>query len=330
MRQDISNQGIERALARAVERSTPDIREKAASAPIVPLVVPDGIVPRQEERRRRAGWTRKAALAVCACLAVVLCLGLYSYFAPAAFIRIDVNPSLEIEANRYDRVLEVRPLNEEAEEVLGDMKLKHMDLDTAVNAIVGALVRQGWLDDGGTVTVWASGGSRDENLSIQRRIAGDIESLLDGRAQVVTPDDEEPEPVQSPAQAESPASPPAVSPAAPSIPPSAEPAISVPSPSAVPEDARVRAARNHISYGKQVFIDWLRERDPALDEAELAGMSLRALGALTEERGIDLRDLPDYDWEDSAEENIEEFVEEVNEKEEEWLEELEEALEGDD
>ncbi len=218
MRQDISNQGIERALARAVERSTPDIREKAASAPIVPLVVPDGIVPRQEERRRRAGWTRKAALAVCACLAVVLCLGLYSYFAPAAFIRIDVNPSLEIEANRYDRVLEVRPLNEEAEEVLGDMKLKHMDLDTAVNAIVGALVRQGWLDDGGTVTVWASGGSRDENLSIQRRIAGDIESLLDGRAQVVTPDDEEPEPVQSPAQAESPASPPAVSPAAPSFP----------------------------------------------------------------------------------------------------------------
>ena len=58
MRQDISNQGIERALARAVERSTPDIREKVASAPIVPLVVPDGIVPQQEERRE---WLLRAA-----------------------------------------------------------------------------------------------------------------------------------------------------------------------------------------------------------------------------------------------------------------------------
>ena len=121
-----------------------------------------------------------------------------------------------------------------------------------------------------------------------------------------------------------------MSPASPSIPVSTEPEIPAASPSAAPEDARVRAARNHISYGKQVFIDWLRERDPALDEAELAGMSLRALGALAEERGIDLRDLPDYDWEDSAEENIEEFVEEVNDKEEDRLEELEDALEEDD
>ena len=62
---------------------------------------------------------------------------------------LDVNPSIELTLNRSEKVLACTPVNEEAQAILADMDgggdLKGAKLDVAVNAIVGSLVRKGYL-----------------------------------------------------------------------------------------------------------------------------------------------------------------------------------------
>lgn len=65
-----------------------------------------------------------------------------------SIISLDVNPSLEITANKRDTVLEVRAVNADARAVLDGMELKGVNLQTAFNAIIGSMLRQGYLGSG--------------------------------------------------------------------------------------------------------------------------------------------------------------------------------------
>ena len=90
-----------------------------------------------------------------ACAALVLLgagggLAYHQSYAVASVVSLDVNPSIELKVNRAERVISCTALNTEAAAVLFDMNggadLKGTKLDVAVNAIVGALVREGYLD----------------------------------------------------------------------------------------------------------------------------------------------------------------------------------------
>ena len=70
--------------------------------------------------------------------------------AVASVVSLDVNPSIELKVSKSEKVLVCTPLNEDAKAILADMgdgaDLKGAKLDVAVNAIVGSLVRNGYLD----------------------------------------------------------------------------------------------------------------------------------------------------------------------------------------
>lgn len=93
---------------------------------------------------------------VAACAALVLLgaggggLIYHQSYAVASVVSLDVNPSIELKVNRGERVISCTALNTEAAAVLFDMDggadLKGTKVDVAVNAIVGALVREGYMD----------------------------------------------------------------------------------------------------------------------------------------------------------------------------------------
>lgn len=70
--------------------------------------------------------------------------------AVASVVSIDVNPSIELRVNQNEKVLACVPMNDDAHAILADMgdgeDLKGAKLDVAVNAIVGSLVRNGYLE----------------------------------------------------------------------------------------------------------------------------------------------------------------------------------------
>lgn len=325
---EYTNVQLEGLLSSAIARALPNLREAAASAPVTPLEGPDDIVP---ARSTRPSALRRTALSLAACLVLVLGLGSFAFLRPLSVIGIDVNPSIELTANYFDKVLSITPLNEDAITIIGDMDLRYVDLDIAVNALVGSMALHGYFESGQDVAVLVSvsGGSARHNQKLQAALATDIESAasaLGANANVYTHSTDQPPPppaAPSPTPTPTASTPrptpdatPSATPGTP-VPPaeSAKPAESTkPSPATPPKPAtaRERAAQNGISYGKQVFLDKLLALDPTLKESELVPMPIGKLAALAKQRGLDLSGIVDYDPDDSVKENIEDFIDDID------------------
>ena len=112
----------------------------------------------------------------------------------ASVVSLDVNPSIELKVNRSEKVLACTPLNEDAKAILADMSngadLKGAKLDVAVNAIVGSLVRNGYLDSISSaimISVEDKDTARAEKL--QRELTSTVDGVLqtsEAKAAVLT------------------------------------------------------------------------------------------------------------------------------------------------
>lgn len=131
-----------------VERATPAMQvERAAQAE---PAIRAGRAARTERRPARP-LTRRAAIALAACLALAAVgVGGYAWAqAPCAYVAIDVNPSIELGINRLGNVASVRAYNEDGERLLQALDLDGLAYADAMAALEERL--RGYLDDGATV-----------------------------------------------------------------------------------------------------------------------------------------------------------------------------------
>lgn len=136
------------------------------------------------ETRKRNTWVRKlSAVAVVFVLLAAGCFGLLYYnsnYAVASTVSLDINPSIEIRVNRKERVLDVVPLNEDGRIVVGDMDFAGSDLDIAVNALVGSMLRNGYLNElSNSILISVDGGDTAKNSQLQEKLSAEISSLLE-------------------------------------------------------------------------------------------------------------------------------------------------------
>ena len=187
----MTSEKLEQRLASAVEKTAPnDV---------------NGVLSRCEERKgtvipmtAKKTTKRKWTTLVAACLAVMLLGGGGLFYqqanAVASVVSLDVNPSIELKVNRSEKVLVCTPLNEDAKAILADMgngaDLKGAKLDVAVNAIVGSLVRNGYLNSISSaimISVEDKDTARAEKL--QRELTSTVDGILqtsESRASVLT------------------------------------------------------------------------------------------------------------------------------------------------
>ena len=62
-------------------------------------------------------------------------------------VGIDVNPSVELKINQKEKVLEVVANNEDGKKIISDMDLKGSDINVAVNALIGSMVKNGYITE---------------------------------------------------------------------------------------------------------------------------------------------------------------------------------------
>lgn len=102
-------------------------------------------------KARPAGFRWKVATcAMAVILAAVLIIGgigIGGNYASAATVSLDVNPSVEIKLNNRQRVVSVTALNDDGKIILGNMDLKGSQLEVAVNALIGSMLRNGYLSE---------------------------------------------------------------------------------------------------------------------------------------------------------------------------------------
>lgn len=87
---------------------------------------------------RKLHLPMRYAIACCAMLAVVLCgLGGYSlYQTPVSYISVDINPSVELSLNRFDRVIEATAYNDDGAQILQNLNLNNKPYMQAVELLL--------------------------------------------------------------------------------------------------------------------------------------------------------------------------------------------------
>ena len=98
-----------------------------------------------EEKRRPL---RRAIPALATCLLVLCLSGWYLYFIPTAYISVDINPSLELGVNRFDRVVSVEAYNPDGQALSDTLDLKYLDYRDALEQLVNDQAVEGYLQDG--------------------------------------------------------------------------------------------------------------------------------------------------------------------------------------
>ena len=174
----MTNEQMERRLASAVEKTAPDDVS--------------GVLSRCEERKGtekpmtvQKTTKRRWTTLVAAGLALMLLGGGGLFYqqanAVASVVSLDVNPSIELRVNRDEKVLSCTPLNEDAQEILEDMgggaDLKGATLDVAVNAIVGSLVRKGYLSEISSAIMISV---EDKDSARAKKLQQELTSAVDG------------------------------------------------------------------------------------------------------------------------------------------------------
>ena len=110
--------------------------------------------------------TARRFAAAFACLALVVAggTGYWAYFSPTCAISIDINPSVELGVNRFDKVVSVEGIGDDGEALAETLDIRFLDYADALDALLADPTVEGYL-------------SQDEVLSIA--VAGENEAQAD-------------------------------------------------------------------------------------------------------------------------------------------------------
>ena len=94
--------------------------------------------------RRTAGYRRRPAVSTRALMPAMACLlvmllgwgGHRLYFTPTSTVSIDVNPSVELYVNRFDRVVGMQGFNDDGDALAGSLEVTHMGVEEAVEQVL--------------------------------------------------------------------------------------------------------------------------------------------------------------------------------------------------
>lgn len=257
----MKKQQINSRLRRAVEESVPDLFETVANAPVQKMEQHD-FITRQQTPDKPARRTRRMLVPVCAALVLLVAVFTgWQFFQSSAvdsIIDIDVNPSIELQTNRQDKVISVQALNADAKVVVGDMNLINVDLNVAVNALIGSMLKNGYIDQNQrTILVSVQNQNADKAQKTQERITSEINSSLTQAGlsptvlrQTISTDD---------------------------------------------DDIEDLADKYDVSRGKMTLICHLVKAHPSLTVEELVPLSLQELLTLVDNEQINLHDFVEYE-----------------------------------
>lgn len=140
------------------------------------------VIDMTEEINTNSGGKRIAGIAAAFLLLLAGVLGFnyyHSNYAVATKVALEVNPSVEIQVNQRERVLDVAALNEDGRLLLGDMDFSGSDLDVAVNAIIGSMLRNGYLSDlANSILISVDNDDPVKSGELQERLTREINSLF--------------------------------------------------------------------------------------------------------------------------------------------------------
>lgn len=165
---------LEHKIQQAVTHMTPDVLDSV----LADCQEQKGKIVMTETKKRNPWSRRLAGIAAALVLLVTGVFGVQRHNAGtvASTISLDVNPSIEIQVNQKENVVAVNPLNDDGKVVVGDMDFRGSSLDVTVNALIGSMLRNGYLSElNNSILVSVDGQNTD---ALQSRLSEEIGKLL--------------------------------------------------------------------------------------------------------------------------------------------------------
>lgn len=110
-----------------------------------------------------------------ACFVFLLWGGHWLYFTPTAEISIDINPSLELEINRFDRVIGVDSYNDDGQELADSLDIRYLNYTEAVEQIMQNDMVVALLSDDEVIAIGVIGSDEDQSA----RILADVQTCTE-------------------------------------------------------------------------------------------------------------------------------------------------------
>lgn len=182
------NRIAEKKIKNAVNAAAPNAFERVADDVKNQTSVDNGISVLPTKRmigRRVISRIIAAAAAFAIMLGCIYSLMIKDAEKIYATVLIDVNPSIEINVDKKDRVVSVIPRNEDAMLIIDGLDFSGCTVEVAVNAIVGSMLKCGYLNNDNNIegiinSILISVESADENSRSRLRevLAGEINGVL--------------------------------------------------------------------------------------------------------------------------------------------------------
>ena len=246
----MNNRNVENRLRRAVEQSVPDVRDSILSR----CENPEGkVMEMKEKRKNRSSW--KKIVAAAAMVAFVFGgAGMYvQSSAVDSIIELDVNPSVELSVNKKERVVSAAALNDDAKVILEGMDLKGADLEVAVNALIGSMLKHGYISElQNSILITVENDDVVKGKALEERLVKEVGDMLKSSAI---------EGAILSQQIEN------------------------------HTEAKKLADELKISEGKAVLIEKIAEKDTVLKKEELKELDINELNLLMESKKIEAKDM---------------------------------------
>ena len=92
-------------------------------------------------------------------------------------ISFDINQR-EITVNRKDKVLQVKPLNEDAQIVI-EMDFKNTDLEVTINALIGSMLKNGYINElQNSILISVENKDKAKEAALQAKLGEEVAKLL--------------------------------------------------------------------------------------------------------------------------------------------------------
>ncbi len=168
------NKNIENEIKQAYDKITPDVFD----AILLGSQEQKGNVIIMTQNNNKRFLAPILGLAA-ACL--IFLVGAYSFnnLIGVSVVSLDVNPSIELSVNRNDKVISASALNADGVAVLGDMDIVGSDADLAINALVGSMVRLGYVNDlQNSILLSVEGSNEQQSIELKDHLVNEINTLL--------------------------------------------------------------------------------------------------------------------------------------------------------
>ena len=177
----MTDQELEQKLRTALEHAAPDDFQGVLARISPKTQTEQAPIPFEAAARKKK--RRWAPLAAAACLALIVAAGGGGWYLQnntvASVVSLDVNPSVTLNVNAKETVLSAVPVNEDGGDILAGMDLTGVQLDVAMNAIVGALLTNGYVDElANSILITVEDDDAGRGARLQQELTDQADAIL--------------------------------------------------------------------------------------------------------------------------------------------------------